>query len=149
MAPMVINPRVSVLVLVVGSFMGLWSQDAQPSAESVVAAAFAKRDALYAGGYESDLTTTTETIPDSEPGIPAMSVARTGSSLSLPDYIAPGHYRAVNHDGAVHVVEVLEPAANRNASARDFYTHEINNDRWYLIKLDQTAVAIFRKSALQ
>lgn len=137
MTAMLINPRLPLLCLVVGSFMGLWSGDKQPSIEMViaqakaeslemVAAAESKRRAQNA--YEDDVVLTS-------------SSENVQADLDLPAYIAPGVYRAVNHRGDEQLVHVKSSDENRGAAGRDFYTHEADDQRWYLIRLDNTAVA--------
>ena len=119
--------------------MGLWSQDVQPSAETVIADAFAQRrfEAIVAvdenASADASVSAPVETVE--------MEVRLTASDLDLPDYVAPGTYRAANHEGDVSIVHVEETEDNRDLTARDFYTHETGTDRWYLIRLDRDAVA--------
>jgi len=136
---MFINPRVPFLFLLTGSFMSLWSQDVQPSAETVIADALAQR--------RFEAITAVDENPDTDASMPVLTepveteIRLTGSDLDLPDYVAPGTYRAANHEGDVSIVRVEETEDNHDLTARDFYTHETGTDRWYLIRLDRDAVA--------
>lgn len=136
---MSINPRFPFLILLTGSFMGLWSQDEQPSAEMVIAQAFAQQ--------RFEMIASVDEKSDEDASQPELSdhveaeVHTAGPKLEVPDYIAAGTYRAVNHVGEVSIVEVGETVANENLTARDFYTHETGSERWYLIRLDAAAIA--------
>ena len=141
MTAMLINPRLSLLCLVVGSFMGLWSGDKQPSIDVVIAQAMAEKQEMLAAAepaaksvepYEAVTVPVTLTTPE----------------LELPAHVAPGFYRAVNHAGEAQVVQVREDAENRDVSSRDFYTHEADGQRWYLIRLDNPAMATSDKKAI-
>ena len=131
---MLINPRLSLLCLVVGSFMGLWSGDKQPSIDMVIAQAMAEKQEMLAAAEPAAKSVE----PYEAVTIP---VSQTTPELELPSHIAPGSYRAVNHAGEAQVVQVHEDAENRDVSARDFYTHEADGQRWYLIRLDNPAIA--------
>ncbi|MFK7817121.1 MAG: hypothetical protein AB8G99_00260 [Planctomycetaceae bacterium] len=167
---MLINPRLPLLCIVVGSFMGLWSGDQQVSIETVIAQAQAAKRKAYVQ-YESVVPTTNSVRDEPVVGAyeelkppavitheeaaestcpvrkPATSVVATTVSASvsngfeLPDHIAPGFYRAVNHEGQANIVQVFETDKNSDASARDFYMHESNDQRWYLIRLETPSVA--------
>ncbi len=181
---MLINPRLPFLFLFVGSFMGLWSQDVQPSAESVIAEAFARSNvqniavvdelpeptevpepvlAVNAGSDLAETDSIPAVVPVSSPADEVVEVVKTVSSspteqavefptpveaestpfdLELPDTIAAGFYRAVNHAGQVRIVHIGQNEANAGVPVRDFYTHEIGYDRWYLIRLDAQVLAL-------
>lgn len=136
---MLINPRVPFLFLLTTSFMGMWSQDVQPSAETVIAEAFAQRRFETIAAVEEKPAEVATQPVGSAVCETEFTVAST--HMELPDYIAAGTYRAVNHEGEVSVVVVQQTEANENLTARDFYTHESGTDRWYLILLDHDAVA--------
>lgn len=141
---MLITSRVSFLCLFVASFMGLWSQDEQASHETIMAEAQARDTSAIVKQEEerANLVTETEAAPPIQVSHKvAEPVATTTSDIEIPDYIAAGFYRAVSHSGEVQIVNVPKTDANSSLSARDFYTHETAENRWYLIRLDVKALA--------
>lgn len=130
--------------------MGLWSGDNQPSIEMVIAQAkaearaemLAKADAEdQPKPYEDDAVLTS-----SEPA--AIADIADDTELYLPGHIAPGFYRAVDHEGRVQLVNVVEDEENRNAAKRDFYTHETDAQRWYLIRMNSPMMATSPKKSV-
>lgn len=142
---MQINSRVAVLFFMVGSFMGLWSQDEQPAAEAVIAQALSERSATQMAVREIEpQESTVVRVPDSDQAaFTSISTAVIGgeSSLEVPAHVAPGLYRAVNHSGAVQIVRVQASEANESQLPRDFYTHDAGDQRWYLIRLNAVSSA--------
>ena len=139
---MLINPRVSLLFLVVGSFMGLWSQDQQPSVETVIAEARAINKASMIASYEADSRTVAQ--PDATPKAirTVVPVSTTEvSSLDVDPTIPAGFYRAVSHKGDSKLIRVLRKPENLESEQRDFYTIEVDSKRWYLIRVNSTAIA--------
>ena len=63
------------------------------------------------------------------------------SALALPEGMAAGRYRLVNHRGEVRLVVVAPTAANQGVPSRDFHIHDIDGERWYLIRLDSPMTA--------
>lgn len=142
---MLINPRVSLLFLVVGSFMGLWSQDQQPSVETVIAEARALKQASMmassADAYEPSRSETATTVATSKFQRISTMVCSEVNSLDVDPTIPSGIYRAANHRGESKLVRILQTPDNRLSEKRDFYTIDIENKRWYLIRLTKAAIA--------
>ncbi len=91
---------------------------------------------------KTEATKIVETTVAPSAKIVGRTVAATVSNdIKLPDHVAAGFYRAVNHKGQADIIQVLPTSLNANASSRDFYTHEVEGDRWYLIRLDVPSVA--------
>ena len=72
--------------------------------------------------------------------------AKMSDDIDVPNHVAVGFYRAVNHTGQAKIIQVLPTSENENASSRDFYMHEVEGDRWYLIRLDVPTVATSQDS---
>lgn len=142
---MLITSRVSFLCLFVASFMGLWSQDEQPSHETIMAEAHARDVSGIASRSPEGGSIVADTRTNAAP-VHIVHKAEVAEQAVLfdvdtPDYIAAGFYRAVSHSGEVRIISVPETDANRSLSARDFYTHETAEDRWYLIRLNTKVLA--------
>lgn len=120
--------------------MGIWSQDQQPSVETVIAEArqikqntMLAKAAKEADPYEGEVRRVSADVTPV-----ATNVVDT---LNLDPWIPAGFYRAVNHKGDAKLIRILETAENRDSDARDFYTHESEGKRWYLIRLSKHAIA--------
>ncbi len=156
MTAMLINSRLSFLCLVVGSFMGLWTQDSQPTIEMVIAEAKARRhQAVQLAQAEPQTEPREQPVVPVPPahadghsgvhqrhGLPVAATSQTLASrpsLVVPNSVAPGVYRAVTHAGDVQIVLVEESTSRPAGSPRDLYTVDADGTRWYLIRLDGSA----------
>jgi hypothetical protein len=151
--------------------MGLWSGDKQVSIDTVIAQAMEAKRTAYVQSekvvpvidtYEEVVVDfpIEESLPPAvvthedvdqpaevvdvqpEPVVVATTVSEaTTGGIDLPDHVAAGFYRAVNHQGQANIVQVFDTDDNKDAAVRDFYMHESEGQRWYFIRLETPAIA--------
>ena len=129
------NVHSMLLVLVAGLFMTVWDCDGRRNGNLLTRATTAPH---RRAARSHDAITVRRTSGSGVDRRHSRHRPVVQTMVPLPDEIAPGRYRAVNHSGQTQTVIVPTNAANSGTAlpARDFYMKRDGLDRWYFIRVD-------------